>query len=281
MKPLDGFHVLGLAINLPGPLALARLADWGAAVTKIEPPEGDPLALWCREWYATICGGFEVLTLNLKQAGDFEKLDALLGSADLLLTANRPASLGRLGLDWPGLHARFPRLCYVGIVGFPHPRENVPGHDLTYQVGLDLVAPPSLPRALVADIAGAQQAAAEGMALLMARERGQGAGHTSVALSDAGTAFAESLRRGLTAPGGLLGGGLANYNIYPAQSGYVAVAALERHFRARLLSELGLSAGTAEELAAAFLTRSAAEWEDWAQAHDLPLAAIEMDTAIP
>ncbi len=50
-KSLEGVRVLTLAVNLPGPLAVARLQVMGAAVTKIEPPEGDPLRSACPQWY--------------------------------------------------------------------------------------------------------------------------------------------------------------------------------------------------------------------------------------
>jgi crotonobetainyl-CoA:carnitine CoA-transferase CaiB-like acyl-CoA transferase len=44
-------------VNLPGPLAAARLHALGAAITKIEPPEGDPLAAACPAWYARCTPG--------------------------------------------------------------------------------------------------------------------------------------------------------------------------------------------------------------------------------
>ena len=43
-RPLAGIRVVSVAVNLPGPLAAARLAEFGAEVVKIEPPTGDPLA---------------------------------------------------------------------------------------------------------------------------------------------------------------------------------------------------------------------------------------------
>ena len=44
MQPLDNVRVLTLAVNLPGPLAVTRLRQLGAAVVKVEPPAGDPLS---------------------------------------------------------------------------------------------------------------------------------------------------------------------------------------------------------------------------------------------
>ena len=43
-RPLRGIRVVSLAVNLPGPLTAARYTALGAAVTKVVPPSGDPLA---------------------------------------------------------------------------------------------------------------------------------------------------------------------------------------------------------------------------------------------
>ena len=106
MQPLAGVRGLLLAVNLPGPLAAARLHALGAAITKIEPPEGDPLAAACPAWYAALHAGHTVERLNLKKAADRVRLDSLLATSDLLITALRPAALARLELDWATLHAR-------------------------------------------------------------------------------------------------------------------------------------------------------------------------------
>jgi alpha-methylacyl-CoA racemase len=193
------------------------------------------------------------------------------------VTASRPASLARLGLGWEPLHERLPRLCHVAIVGFPSPRDNEPGHDLTYQAELGLVDAPRMPRVLVADMAGALEAVNAALALLLARERGQGVGHKAVALSEAAEHFGRTYAQGITSPGGMLGGGIPSYGIYRTKSGYLAVAALEAHFLERLQDGLGLSQATREDLEEAFLTRTAKEWEDWARTHDLPLAEIVGD----
>lgn len=272
--PLAGMSVVTLAVNVPGPAAAARLAESGAAVTKVEPAGGDPLARFAPAWYESLAAGQEVRRLDLKSAPDREELDSLLARADLLLTSSRPASLERLGLPWEALRAAYPRLCQVAIVGHPAPRENEPGHDLTYLAGWGLLSPPEMPRTLLADLAGAERAAGAALGLLLGRERGFGAGYAEVALSEAAEAFAAPLHHGLTSPGGVLGGGLPGYGLYRASDGWIAVAALEEHFLGRLLSELGMERADRKALAAAFAERPVSEWERWAVERGLPVVAV-------
>jgi crotonobetainyl-CoA:carnitine CoA-transferase CaiB-like acyl-CoA transferase len=274
MSPLDDIHVLSLAVNLPGPLAAARLRDLGATVVKVEPPQGDAFASACPGWYRALHERVEILRLDLKDAAGRAQVEERLARTDLLLTSFRPAALQRLGLSWAELAVRHPRLCQVAILGHPPPDEDLAGHDLTYQARLGLVEPPYLPRVVIADLAGAQEAVLAALAVLLARERGQGARYSPVSLADAAARFAEPLRRGLTTPAGILGGGFPGYSLYRTCSGWVALAALEPHFQARLTSELSLAAFSHEELQRVFLTRTATEWEAWAATHDLPLAAV-------
>jgi crotonobetainyl-CoA:carnitine CoA-transferase CaiB-like acyl-CoA transferase len=270
---LRGIRVVSLALNVPGPAASARLRRLGAAVTKVEPPDGDPLASVCPSWYEELCAGQDVVRLDLKDAAGRASLDGLLEGADLLLTSSRLAALDRLGLSWPDLHVRFPRLVQVAIVGHAAPRQDVPGHDLTYLASAGLLAPPHVPRTLLADLAGAEQAVSTALALLYARERGHGAGYGEVALADVAATFAAPLRHGLTAADGFLGGGFAGYGLYRAREGWIAVAALEPHFWRRLAEELKASDG--EGLARVFVTQTAQYWEAWGAARDVPLAAVQ------
>lgn len=272
MRLLEGIRVVNLALNLPGPAAARRLSQMGATVVKVEPPAGDPMEIYHADWYRDMAAGHTVLRLDLKEGQGRAQFDALLAEADLLITATRPAALARLGLDWGALRQKFPRLCQVAIVGFPHPRENEAGHDLTYQASLGLINPPHMPRTLLADMAGAEQTVGAALALLLGRERGQEGGYWEVALSEAAEAMAEPLRYGCTAPGALLGGGLPEYNLYPAREGWVALAALEPHFKKRAEESLGIS--SSEEYRSAFAARSAAEWQEWGQQLDVPIVAL-------
>ncbi|MHB8644904.1 MAG: CoA transferase [Thermomicrobiales bacterium] len=274
MTPLRGIRVLTLAFNVPGPVAAARLTALGATVTKIEPPGGDPLARATPAWYAALTAGQEIVRLDLKDAGERAMLDDLLVPTDLLLTASRPAALARLALDWTRLHARYPRLSQVAIVGHAPPDEERPGHDLTYLAHAGLLNPPMVPRTLFADLAGAERAVSAALALLLGRERGAAPAYEIVALADVAEELAAPLRHGLTEPEGSLGGGEARYTLYHTQEGWLAVAALEPHFRDRLAHELGVEQLDRAALQALFRTRTAAEWEEWGEARDLPLAAV-------
>lgn len=272
--PLHGLTAVSLAVNLPGPAACARLRALGARVVKVEPPAGDPLERYSAPWYRELAEGQEVVRLDLKDAGGRARLDERLAGADLLVTSSRLAALERLGLAWPALHARHPRLCQVAIFGYPGADRDRAGHDLTYQAAQGLAGSGGLPRTLTADLACAERAVGAALGLLLARERGAGAGYAEVALAEVAADFGAPLRHGLTAPGGLLGGGLPAYGVYAAREGHLAVAALEPHFAARLRDELGVEALTRPVLEAEFGRRTAAEWERWANERDLPLAAV-------
>jgi crotonobetainyl-CoA:carnitine CoA-transferase CaiB-like acyl-CoA transferase len=272
-RPLEGTTVITLAVNLPGPLACARLHALGAAVTKVEPPSVDPLAAVSPAWYRELADGQQIVTLDLKDPAGRSALEEMLEDADLLVTATRPAALDRLGLGWAEMHARHPRLCHLSIVGYAPPDDDLPGHDLTYAAAAGLVAPPEMPRTLLADLAAAERAVSAALALLLVRTRDEFGRHATVALHDVATDFAAPLRHGLTAPGGVLGGGSALYGLYRASDGWIAIAALEPRFAQRLAAELYVALGRAS-LEAAFARRPAAEWEVWARARDLPIVAV-------
>lgn len=280
LRPLEGIRAVNLSLNLPGPVAAARLLRMGAEVRQVVPPSGDPMDHYNPVFYRALHAGQEFLPLDLKNPEDRAKLEAHLSTADLLLTAFRPAALERLGLGWKELHARHPRLCQAALVGDASGAENIPGHDLTYQAERGLVAPPAMPLTLVADMAGAERMVTTALGLLLVRARTQQGGYAQVALTTAAEDMALPLYQKMTTPDGFLGGASPFYNLYRAQDGWIALAALEPHFQKRLLAELQLenadnfeSTGR-DRLAAIFGGRSAADWQRWAGERDLPLVAV-------
>jgi len=278
LAPLSGVQIVSLALNLPGPVAAARLHDLGARVVKIEPPSGDPLQFAQPDAYAQLHQGVDIRTVDLKSESGRQALDPLLEQSDVLLTSTRLAALERLGLGWGRLSEQYPKLCRVAIVGSAPPNEDVPGHDLTYQASKGLVMPPQMPVSLLADLGGATEAVCATLSLLLQRH---GRDHLSseerdaiVPLDRAAEYFAKPLRWGLCQSGGVLGGGLPQYNLYACRSGWVAVAALEPHFWTRMQTKLNVEHPTQAELGQIFLKMTATEWEVWASQNDLPIVAV-------
>src|SRR5215831_12059180 len=119
LQPLKGTRLVTLALNVPGPVAAARLVELGTEAIKVEPPSGDPLKSAARAFYDLLSQKQTVVALDLKSEADRRKLDEFLEKADLLLTSFRPSALKRLPLASELLPARYPVVCVVIMVGYP------------------------------------------------------------------------------------------------------------------------------------------------------------------
>jgi alpha-methylacyl-CoA racemase len=267
MASLAGLRILSLALNVPGPVAMARLVALGAAARKIEPPGGDPIATMAPSWYAALHQGVTVESLDLKSAAGQARLDTLLAASEVLITSHRPSSLDRLRLSPDALQARAPHLRSVAIVGDTADPEHA-GHDVTYQAAAGLVGA-TLPPTLMADLAGAECVVTEVLLVL----RDAPGARRVVGLRDALEPFAAPRRHGLTRPGGVLGGGLPAYGVYAAADGTVAIAALEPHFRARLYELLHLPDGA--PIAEAIARWTVADLTAAARMTDVPIARVQ------
>lgn len=286
-QPLQGIRVLSLALNLPGPAALMRLQAMGASCTKAEPPAGDPMARYNPTAYEAMHKGLRLIQLDLKQAADQQALHAKLATTDVLITSFRPSALKKLGLDWPQLHATYPSLIVVSIVGAAGERAEEPGHDLTYMAENDLVQGLSLPPTLYADMGGALATSEAVLQALLVRQapgntQAQGV-RMEVALSDAANWLALPRQWGLTLPHGDVGGAHAGYGVYPCLDGRVAVAALEPHFARSLCLAAGLDAAQAQAMhtphtqaaIARFLaSQTRDELDTLARTQDIPLHTL-------
>ena len=119
--PLEGTRVIDLGTFVVGPSAAAILADWGADVVKVEPPDGDPNRAWTTDRNPTFeldNRGKRSITLNLRVSSAVDVLLDLLTDADVLVTNLRPGVLETLGLDYGALAVRYPRLVYAAITGY-------------------------------------------------------------------------------------------------------------------------------------------------------------------
>jgi CoA:oxalate CoA-transferase len=120
--PLDGVKVLDLCRVLAGPFAGRMLADLGADVVKVEPPEGDvsrtfgkrPESAYFRQQNA----GKRAITVDLREPDGRELVCRLAARADVVLENFRPGVMDRFGLGWADLAARNARLVMLSISGF-------------------------------------------------------------------------------------------------------------------------------------------------------------------
>ena len=112
----DGLHVLDLSWGMAGPMASMLLADNGAAVTRIEPPEGDPFAVQSgyRVWHR----GKRSARLDLHAGADRSTFFSLATRADIVLDSFSPGTMSGLGMDHAQLSARNPRLITCSITGY-------------------------------------------------------------------------------------------------------------------------------------------------------------------
>ena len=269
-KPLRGKLILSLALNVPGPVAAREWQKLGAKIIKVEPPEGDPLNHYYPAWYKELTRGQKILTLNLKEPKDKKKFFQLLAKSNLLLSASRPQALEKLGLAWKNVK-HFSKLRHLLVLGYPRPKENEAGHDLTYLAEAALLQPPEMPKTLYADLMGSMQLVSAGLVLLLEKKPKQR--QLELAIADAAKILLEPYHHGLTKKGGVLSGSNPFYKIYSTKSGFVALAALEPHFQKRFLEEC--SGVKNNNFADLFLTKTAKDWEAWAQAHDIPLKEVK------
>lgn len=283
-KPLRGIRVLSLALNLPGPAALMRLAQMGASCTKVNPPSGDPMQHYTPSGYDLLHKGVKHKTLDLKTTAGQTALHKLLPTTDLLLTSFRPSALTKLGLGWKMLHKQYPALSLIEVVGAPGPLAEIPGHDLTYQAEVGLVNGMDLPPSLFADMGGALMASEAALkALITLKTSGKGS-HHEVALSDAAAWLALPRQLRMTTPEGAVGGAHAGYRLYACKNGRVAVAALEPHFAVRLCEAAGVTLthpvkdlfkpATRQAIETFLASRTRAQLDKLATAKDIPLMTL-------
>ena len=123
--PLSGLRVLELGQLIAGPFATRILADFGADVIKIEPPEtGDPLRNWrllhngTSVWWAAHARNKRSLSLDLRQKEGQEVVRKLAAEADILIENFRPGAMEKWGLGFKELHALNPKLIMVRVSGY-------------------------------------------------------------------------------------------------------------------------------------------------------------------
>lgn len=188
---LNGIKVVDLGSFLAAPAAATVMADFGAEVIKVEPPEGDGLRRLLAGapvdyfWLLT-SRSKRSLALDLKSEDGAQILHRLVAWADVFVTNYRDSLLDRLGLRYETLQSVNPRLIYAHVSGYGRegPEAARPAFDTTAWWGRsglqeftrDVGAPPIISAPGMGDHATAMSVFGAIMAALYRRERtGEGA----------------------------------------------------------------------------------------------------------
>jgi CoA:oxalate CoA-transferase len=178
-KALEGIRVIDLSHVLAAPTATMFLADLGAEVIHLEPPQGDD----AREYgpfagepgknrsgyFISLNRNKKSLVLNLKMEKGKEILRELIGVSDVIVENFRPSTMKKMGFGWEEIQRMNPRIIYAAISGFGHdsPPEYAgrPSYDMVAQAYSGLMSitgpvggPPCRVGSSVGDIIAGQQA---------------------------------------------------------------------------------------------------------------------------
>ncbi|OGA08411.1 MAG: CoA-transferase [Betaproteobacteria bacterium RIFCSPHIGHO2_12_FULL_69_13] len=309
---LESLRVVDLTRFLPGPLMTQFMADHGAEVIKVESvDEGEPT----REigvkrdgvsvYFANTNRGKKSLALNLKDPDGVEVLMRLAESSDVMVESFRPGAAARLGIGYPEVAARAPRIVYASISAFGQsgPYRDLATHDLATEALSGLLSvnegedgKPAIPALANADMLASLTALSGVLMALVRREQTGRGDYLDVAMAESllacmpnilGIAMAE--RRQPVVKDERTWGGNALYGIYETKDNdYVVLAGQELKFATNLLTALGrpdliepckLPPGPGQDPVRAFLrqtfrTKTKSEWIEWFEGRDIAFAPL-------
>ncbi|SOZ19324.1 Alpha-methylacyl-CoA racemase [Cupriavidus taiwanensis] len=304
MGPLAGVKVIEISGIGPGPFCGMLLADLGATVIAVEPPER--LAAPERP-HAITSRGKQSVVLNLKHPVAVEAVLRLCEGADLLIEGMRPGVMERLGLGPEVCLQRRPALVYGRMTGWGQDGPWAPraGHDSNYTALSGALwfasppdQPPMAPSTVLGDVAGGALYLAVGLLAALQHARSTGQGQVVDAAIVDGAAHMLNLMLGaIQRRGGSFARGTQAFDgsHWAAQSfrckdgGWINFAPLEPRFYAELLARLGLSGDARfvrgqndpalwpelrQAMAALISSRTRAEWEACLEGSDACWAPV-------
>ncbi len=148
-RALEGLKVIDLSRVLGGPYCSQMLADHGADIVKVEPPQGDETREWgppfvhgLSAYFASLNRNKRSIALDLSKDEGREVLMRMLENADIVLENFKVGTMERWGIGPDVLQARFPRLVHARITGFGSdgPLGGMPGYDGAVQAWSGLLS---------------------------------------------------------------------------------------------------------------------------------------------
>lgn len=262
--PLTGLRIIDLTRVISGPFCTMLLADLGADVIKIEPPEdGDPIRTQGSgrdglSWYfAAFNRNKRSVTLDLKTEDGRLALEKLIAGADALIDNFRPGVLARLGFDADRLQAIRPGLVTCSVTGFgpDGPYRDRPAFDFIAQAMSGFMSvngrpgdPPLRTGLPISDLVSGIYGALGVCAALMRRERTGESDHVDVSLTNSMISLLAYVASHYFATGEVLprtGNDhpiASPYGLFRTRDGQIAIAPSDNTFFGRLMDALDLSA---------------------------------------
>lgn len=305
-RPLDGLRILDFTRVLAGPLATALLADLGAEVIKVEPPQGDdyraigPMRNGESALFTVMNRNKKSLVLDLKLAASVALIHELAGRVDVVIENFRPGVAERLGIGAAALCARNPKLVYVSVSGFGQsgPQASRPAYDVIVQAMSGIMeatgdpdGPPTLVGEAISDVVAGLFASWATLAAVHQCTRTGLGQHVDVAMFDTTLSFlATSVSRYLFTgkPARRVGNRhplSAPFGVYQARDGHFALAVLNRKLFAALAGAIGRPELGQDESLASDEQRSAREpelraaIEAWATQHTVEAVVRRIEAA--
>lgn len=147
--PLAGVRVVDLTAMVMGPYCTQIMADMGADVIKVEPPQGDDTryisvgpAPGMSGVFVNVNRGKRGVSLDLKSDSGQTAMRALIAGADVFIHSMRAKAIGRLGLSYADVAAINPAIVYTNCYGYGRrgPKRDLPAYDDTIQAACGLPA---------------------------------------------------------------------------------------------------------------------------------------------
>lgn len=147
--PLAGVRVVDLTAMVMGPYCTQIMADMGADVIKVEPPQGDDTryisvgpAPGMSGVFVNVNRGKRGVTLDLKSDSGRDAIRALIGQADVFIHSMRAKAIARLGLGYDEVAAVNPTIVYTNCYGYGRrgPNRDLPAYDDTIQAACGVPA---------------------------------------------------------------------------------------------------------------------------------------------
>ena len=179
--PLEGVRVLEFGHTVMGPSSSMVLADLGADVIKVEPPEGDRTRAnvgFGSALFPVFNRNKRSISIDLKSEAGRAVIGKVIAGADALIENFAPGTMDRLGLGYQDLSKAHPRLVYCSLKGFlsgPYEKRAALDEIVQFMGGLAYMTGPSgMPLragSSVVDIMGGMFGALGILAALRERER--------------------------------------------------------------------------------------------------------------